>query len=165
MKYADQPGIGWALLIDAEPDAIWAIVTDPATPVAFSNELQKAEWENAPNGPELGATFRGYNKRPELGWGWDVECRVTKFDAGRQFGWRVQSPDGGAAEWWFTIDPTDDGRSRLWFQSTMGPGVSGLTPAIEAQPDREDDIVANRLGSWSENMAATLEGIKELAER
>lgn len=46
----------------------------------------------------------------------------------------------------------------------MGPGPSGLTPAIEAQPDREDDIVANRLKAWAANMARTVEGIKDLAE-
>ena len=163
MKYDDQPGIGWGLLVDAEPSIVWDVISDPATPVQFSDELQKAEWENAPDGPALGASFRGYNKHPELGWEWDVECVITKFDEGRTFGWRVQSPDGGAAEWWFTIEPVE-GRTRLWFQSTMGPGVSGLSPAIEAQPDREDDIVANRLGSWSANMAATVEGIKALAE-
>ena len=56
-------------------------------------------------------------------------------------------------------------RPRLWFHSTMGPGPSGLTPAIEAQPDREDDIVANRLKDWAANMARTVEGIKGLAER
>jgi len=163
VKYHDEPGVGWGLLIDAEPSAVWALVTDPATPVQFSNELQNAEWENAPDGPTLGATFRGYNKHPELGWEWDVECVITRFDAGRVFGWRVQAPDGGAAEWWFTVEPAGD-RTRLWFQSTMGPGVSGLSPAIEAQPDREDDIVAKRLGDWATNMGATVEGIKALAE-
>ncbi len=165
MKYGDEPGIGWGLLIDAEPEAVWAIVSDPATPAAFSDEFQGAEWENAPDGPALGATFRGYNKHPELGWEWDVECVITRFEQGRLFGWRVEPnmEGGGAAEWWFTIEPVR-GRCRLWFQSTMGPGFSGLSPAIEAQPDREDDIVANRLDAWSANMAATVEGIKALAE-
>jgi len=55
-------------------------------------------------------------------------------------------------------------RTRLWFHSTMGPGPSGLTPAIEAKPDREDDIVVNRLKDWAANMARTVEGIKGLAE-
>lgn len=164
MKYADEPGIGTSVLVDASPAAVWAVVSDPTVPAQFSDELQKAEWENAPDGPALGATFRGYNKHPELGWEWDVECVVTRFDDGRLFGWRVQSDNGGAAEWWFTVEPHLDDRTRLWFQSTMGPGLSGLTPAIEAKPDREDDIVANRLAAWSANMAATVEGIKALAE-
>ncbi len=164
MKYTDEPGIGTGLMIDAPADRVWAIVTDPAMPAAFSNEFQGAEWENAPDGPGLGATFRGHNKHPELGWEWDVECRITRFEPERVFGWRVEpSMDGGAAEWWFSLEPVED-RTRLWFQATMGPGPSGLTPAIEAQPEREDDIVANRFRSWSENMAATVEGIKQLAE-
>jgi hypothetical protein len=31
-------------------------------------------------------------------------------------------------------------------------------------PEREDDIVANRLGEWRENMTLTVEGIKARAE-
>lgn len=159
MKYGDEPAVASGLLIDAEPATVWAIVTDPSTPAAYSNELQRAEWETAPDGPALGATFRGYNKHPKLGWEWDVECTVNRFEDGRVFGWTA----GSAAQWWFTVEPEGE-RTRLWFQATMGPGQSGLTPAIEAQPDREDDIVANRLADWATNMAATVEGIKAQAE-
>jgi hypothetical protein len=88
VKYHDEPGVGWGLLIDAEPSAVWALVTDPATPVQFSNELQNAEWENAPDGPALGAKFRGYNKHPELGWEWALSGRtpLTARRSARRFG-------------------------------------------------------------------------------
>jgi hypothetical protein len=46
----------------------------------------------------------------------------------------------------------------------MGPAPSGLTPAIEAMPDKEERIVARRLEEHRANMGATLAGIKELAE-
>ncbi len=46
----------------------------------------------------------------------------------------------------------------------MGPGPSGLTPAIEAQPDKEERIVARRLDEWRTNMQATVDGIKSIAE-
>jgi hypothetical protein len=46
----------------------------------------------------------------------------------------------------------------------MGPGPSGLTPAIEKMPDKEERIIARRLEEWQANMAATLSGIKGLAE-
>ena len=159
MKYDDQPGVGVSILVDATPETVWTLVSDPMTPAQFENELVKAEWEDAPNGPELGATFRGYNRHPELGWEWDVECTVNRFEDGRLLGWAP----GTAAQWWFTVEPVGD-QTRLWFQSTIGPGPSGLTPAIEAQPDREDDIVANRLADWRANMERTVVGIKALAE-
>ena len=46
----------------------------------------------------------------------------------------------------------------------MGPGPSGLTPAIEAAPDKEERIIARRLSQWQRNITATLQGIKALAE-
>jgi hypothetical protein len=39
-----------------------------------------------------------------------------------------------------------------------------LTPAIEAMPDKEELIVARRLEEHRGNMAATVAGIKALAE-
>ena len=45
-----------------------------------------------------------------------------------------------------------------------GRRPSGLTPAIQAMPDKEERIVARRLDEFRANMQATVEGIKELAE-
>ena len=67
MKYAESPGVASSVLIDAPPETVWALVSDPMTPTHFENELVKAEWEHAPNGAELGATFRGFNHHPDLG--------------------------------------------------------------------------------------------------
>lgn len=163
MKYADQPGVGVSILIDASAEKVWTLASDISVPPTFDNECVKTEWENAPNGPEVGAMFRGYNHHKTMNFDWDVECHVTRYDEGREFGWRPDSPGGGAAEWWFTVEPVGE-QTRLWFQATMGPGFSGLTPAIEQMPDRETDIVVNRIGDWTENMWITLRGMKELAE-
>jgi hypothetical protein len=46
----------------------------------------------------------------------------------------------------------------------MGPGPSGLTAAIERMPDKEERIIERRLQQHGENMTATIEGIKRLAE-
>jgi hypothetical protein len=46
----------------------------------------------------------------------------------------------------------------------MGPAPSGLNIAIDAMPDKEEKIIARRLAEHQRNMAATLEGIKNLAE-
>jgi hypothetical protein len=46
----------------------------------------------------------------------------------------------------------------------MGPGPSGLTPAIIAQPEKEARIVSRRLSEWQKNMAANLEQIRSEAE-
>ncbi|MEO0494982.1 MAG: SRPBCC family protein [Actinomycetota bacterium] len=163
MKYADQPGVGVSILIDASAETVWHLASDISVPPRFDNECVKTEWEDAPDGPALDATFRGYNHHKTMDFDWDVECRITRFDEGREFGWRVSSDGGGAAEWWFTVEAVGD-QTRLWFQATMGPGFSGLTPAIEQMPDRETEIVENRIGDWTDNMWITLRGMKDLAE-
>jgi hypothetical protein len=46
----------------------------------------------------------------------------------------------------------------------MGPGPSGTTAVIEKMPDKEERIIARRLEEWRTNMAATVDGIRRLAE-
>ena len=46
----------------------------------------------------------------------------------------------------------------------LGPGTSGLTAAIEAMPDKESAIIANRQKGQAANMRRTIEGIRDLAE-
>ena len=46
----------------------------------------------------------------------------------------------------------------------MGPGSSGTTAAIKANPDKEARILRRRLDEVQANMQRTVEGIKELAE-
>jgi hypothetical protein len=76
----------------------------------------------------------------------------------------VTSPDGpdvAAAQWRFTLEPVDGGtRVSQWVR--LGPGRSGLTPAIERMPDREHDIVERRLAEHRANMQRNLEGIADL---
>src|SRR5208283_5311913 len=67
-----------------------------------------------------------------------------------------------AARWGFEIDATEGGTHlRQW--ATLGPGPSGLTPAIEAMPDKEEWFVAHRLAEHQANMRRCVTGIKELA--
>ena len=68
-----------------------------------------------------------------------------------------------AARWRFDLEPDGDG-SLLKFTAEIGPAPSGLTPAIERMPDREEDIVAKRMGEHNANMHRTVEGYKQLAE-
>jgi hypothetical protein len=109
-----------------------------------------------------GATFRGYNRHQAVG-EWNAVCTGIAMEVERVFEWTVGDVGFKAARWRFDLEPTDDG-STLRFSAEMDPGPSGLTPAIERMPDREDDIVARRLGEWTANMQRTVDGIKRLAE-
>ena len=81
----------------------------------------------------------------------------------RVFAWVVGDTDAPSAEWRFVLEPAG-GRTLLRQWMRMGPGPSGLSPAIAARPDKEDRIVARRLDEHRANMQATVDGIKRLAE-
>lgn len=161
VKYADGPTTSVEVHVDAPTAAVWPLLCDIDLPSRFSEEFVRAEWID--DGPAPGATFRGYNRHRVVG-EWNVVCTVTAFEPEQIFEWTVGDVDHKAARWRFDLLPDADGGSTLRFSAEMGPGPSGLTPAIEQMPDREDDIVARRLGEWTANMQRTVDGIKGLAE-
>ncbi len=160
MKYADAPTASVETTVAAAPDVVWALVSDITTPTRFSPELQGAEWTGDERG--LGATFHGHNKHAAVG-EWTTPNTITDYAEGSVFEWTVGDLANKTARWRFELEPAGDG-TRLRFSAEMGPGPSGLTFVIEKMPDREEEIVVNRLQEWTANMQSTVDGIKELAE-
>jgi len=161
MRYADGPTADVTVLVEAPPERVWPLVTDIDLPARFSSELQGARWLDEGRG--LGARFVGRNQHPVAGT-WETTCVVTECAPPRAFEWAVGDPDFPSARWRFDLDPQPGGGTRLRQWVRIGPAPSGLTPAIEAMPDKEERIVARRLDEHRANMAATLAGIKDLAE-
>jgi len=162
VKYADGPTTTAEVYIDASPSTVWPFLCDINAPAAFSHEFQGADWLDS-DGPALGATFRGRNQHKVVG-DWSAVCTVTVMEHERAFEWTVGDIEYRAARWRFDLEP-DGAGSRLTFTAEIGPAPSGLTPAIERMPDREEDIIAKRMGEHNTNMQRTLEGYKELAEQ
>lgn len=164
MRYADCPTVAVEVDIDASPHAIWALVTDLSVPARFSDEYQGGEWLDGATVAAPGARFRGRQRHTGTGREWETTSVITECDPGRVIAWDVV-PENPAASWRFELEPLDGGRrTRLRQWARMGPGPSGLTPAIAANPDKEERIVQRRLEEWSRNMQATVDGIKQLAE-
>ncbi len=165
MRIADGPEVTVEAAVAAPPATVWALVTDIDVPARFSPEFQGADWLDGATGPALGARFTGRNHHARMG-GWSVTCTVVALEPGRCFGWDVGDPDEPLASWRFDLEPVDGGaatRLRQW--ARMGTGRSNMTPLIEAHPDREEQIVASRLEQWRAGMQATVDGIRDLAER
>lgn len=160
MRYADGPTAEVTALIEASAETVWRLVTDIGLPARFSAEFLGADWLD--DGPRAGARFRGRNRHPAIG-EWETVSRVSRFEPPRAFGWDVGDREHPAASWWFTLDD-EPGGVRVRFGARIGPGPSGLSPAIAAMPDKEERIIARRLAEFERNMTATLAGIKELAE-
>ena len=157
---ADQPGT-WVEVDIATPVArVWELVTDIDLPAQFSEEFQGATWLD--DGPAPGARFVGRNRHPVVG-EWEVECSVEVCEEGACFGWAVMDADNPGARWRFDLEPVDGGTC-LRFSMSIGPGPSGITPAIEAMPDKEARILHHRVNEHHANMTRTVEGIRDRAE-
>ena len=155
MKYADGPSVEVETLVDADPAAVWALVSDVTTPVRFSTELQEVHRIDESH-------FTGRNRHQTAG-EWETTCTIVTNDPQRTFAWVVGDPEFPSTTWRFTIEPVA-GKTRLRQWMRMGPAPSGLTPAILAMPDKEDRIIERRLEEHRTNMQATVDGIKQLAE-
>jgi len=95
---------------------------------------------------------------------WEVVCHVVEYLEDRVFAWNSVDPVEPAAQWRFELVPLA-GATRLRFSMVLGPGPSGLTALIEAIPDKEAKIVANRQAGQMANMRRCIEGIRDLVEK
>ncbi len=161
MKYADGPTVEVDVLVAAPIERVWALVCDIELPARFSGEFLGAEWLD--DGPAVGARFAGRNQHEAIG-EWETTSFVARYDPPRAFEWAVTDLEQPSASWWFELVEEGDG-TRVRQGMRMGPAPSGLSVAIEAMPDKEEKIVARRLAEHEGNMRATLDGIKQLAER
>jgi uncharacterized protein YndB with AHSA1/START domain len=155
MRYADGPTVTVDVLIDAAPDAVWALVSDIDLPARFSSEFLGGTWIDDTH-------FRGRNRHEAAG-EWETTCVVVERAEPWVFAYAVGDAENPSASWRFDLSP-EEGGTRLRQSMRMGPAPSGLTPAIEAMPDKEERIIARRLDEHRFNMLATLAGIKDLLE-
>jgi nitroreductase len=160
LRFEDGPGAVAEIDIDASPATVWALVRDINLPARFSTEFLGAEWETEERG--VGAVFRGRNQHAAVG-EWSVPCVVDAYDEERSFGWRTSDAKNPGARWRFDLEPIP-GKTRLRFSYVMGPGPSGTTLAISANPGKEARVLRRRLNEVYANMQRTVEGVKQLAE-
>ncbi len=160
--YSDGPTMEVSIDVDAKPATIWRFVSDIEMPIRFSQELVAADWLPPHDGPALGARFQGTNTHEAVG-EWQVTCEVAWYEPSKVFGWNVIARGETMASWRFTVEESAGG-SGLTFWARMGPSRAGLSAAIDAAPDREEEIIEDRLAEWRYNMEATVAGVKDLAE-
>ncbi|HEX7353753.1 MAG TPA: SRPBCC domain-containing protein [Mycobacteriales bacterium] len=160
LRFVDGPGAVVEVFVNAPPEAVWRLVTDVDVPARFSGEFLGATWEGDTRG--VGAVFHGRNRNEFLG-EWTIPCFVDAWDEPRAFGWRTSDPDNPGARWRFELTANGTG-TRLRFLLGVGPGPSGLTAAIAQHPDKEDRVLRRRIRDLTENMQATVDGIKRLTE-
>ena len=159
MRHRDQPTVEAVQRLSCDADTAWRFVTDITLPARVSTELEAVEWLDGADHVAVGARFKGRNRHEAFG-EWETVCEIVEVEPGRRWVWNVVHPGGIGATWGFEVEPTSSGSLvRQW--GRMGPGASGTTVAIAAQPDKEARIVARRLEEWLTNMRANLAYIAE----
>jgi hypothetical protein len=153
---------------------LWQLVSDITLPSRFSSEATGATWdENQRLGP--GARFHGsnacedaghpaINQLMEGGLSWTTSCQVERWEPPHGFSYSVGDPESPSARWAFRLQPLLGGSTRLTHSMLVGPGTSGTSVVGQRNPEQIESIYAGRLRSVRANMAATLAGIKALAE-
>ncbi len=162
-RYADRPTVQVETTIAASPDEVWQLVADPLLMPQLSDELHAVEWEAEPVTVDVGARFVGHNRHPSIG-EWSTVSTVVECEPPTRFAWAVGEPEEPAALWRFTLSP-DDGGTRLTQSMQMGPARSGLSLAIDAMPDKEQQIVFVRMREHEGHMRQTLAAIKARLEQ
>lgn len=164
---AEGPGVVVETDVKAKPEILWALVSDIDLPGRFSKEFLGGEWDPVDGQPDptpgVGSTFTGRNHNPDAGIEWSTTSHVVEWEEPKSFAWHVSDVEDSVARWRFDIERVPGG-SRLRFGVRLGPGPSGLTAAIEADPEREAEIIGGRQDWLRENMQLTIDGIRELAE-
>jgi len=160
LRYSESPSTEVSRTIPASPEVLWELLSDINLPARFSTEFKGAEWLDGASAPAVGARFQGTNEHPVVGT-WNSECTITIFEPQRHIEWQVAGGGGPAATWGFRLEATTDGTGVTQY-CTLGPGRSGLNPAIDKMPDKEHQIIARRLAEHAENMERNLEGIAGL---
>jgi hypothetical protein len=164
MRYADGPTTEIESVVAAPVDRVWRVVTDQEWLAGVSDELQRVEWLDGATAAGPGVRFRGHSAHAAIG-EWSTVSTVTTWEPERSVRWTVEAdaPGGPAAQWGFDLDPVDGGtRVRQW--ARLGPGRSGLSPAIDRWPDKEERIVAGRLAEWRAGMERNMEAVRAAVE-
>ncbi|MFV0535376.1 MAG: SRPBCC family protein [Cumulibacter sp.] len=165
MRYAEAPTTRSEIEINASADAVWSLVTNLQIPSATSAEFKGAEWLDGASEPAVGARFVGRNAHEAIG-EWETTCVVSVADKPHEFAYVVGDRDNPGAVWRYLIEPISGEQGvKLTQIAQIGPGPSGLSPAIERMPEKEERIVARRLKEHHAGIAANLAHIKLLAEQ
>lgn len=158
VTFAAGPGVTVEVEIPVKPSVVWPFISDPDLLARWSDEFQGATWDTEPG---LGATFTGTNRNDIFG-EWRTTSHVTAYEPGRCFAWAVSDPADPGAQWRLETVPLAGG-TRLRYAMRLGPGPSGLTWAIENDPDNESRIIRRRQDQHRAGMTRTVDGIAELS--
>ncbi len=142
-------------IIDADADAIYALVSDLTTLAALASETETMEWVKG-DSARPGSVFRGHNRNGSRQW--STTCTITDAHPGKVFGFDVKYAIVPIAHWQYEITPLEPGRC------TVTESMRDMRPGWFERIAKFATGVSDRKSVNTANMKATLERLKERAE-
>jgi hypothetical protein len=149
------PADSVSLRIEAAPEALYDLISNPATMGDLSPECTGGHWLDGATGPAVGARFKGTNKRGFVRW--STKSTVVAADPGREFAFEVG--DSGT-RWRYSFVPDGTGTIVTESRAASQPYpfiAKAFTTVLLGGVDKHTEEL--RAG-----MAATLDRLKVLAE-
>lgn len=141
--------------IAADPDAVYRLITDLSTLADLAEETSAMRWKNGGEA-RPGAVFVGRNRNGSRSW--STTCTVTDAAPGRVFGFDVTKMRIPVSHWRYEIAPTESG-------CRVTESTWDRRPGWFRKPGGWATGVSDRSTANAENIAATLQRLKALAER
>jgi hypothetical protein len=140
--------------IEADPQAVYALITDLSTLSELAEETASMKWRKG-NAAAPGAVFKGTNRNGFRRW--TTTCTVTDADPGSAFAFDVDYLGIPVAHWRYEISRADGGcrvTERMWDRR----------PGWFVKPGGLATGVTDRLTANTEHIKLTLQRLKEQAE-
>jgi uncharacterized protein YndB with AHSA1/START domain len=162
---ADGASVEVEFVVDTEPARMWDLVTDVARIGEWSPECVGASWlDGAAAAP--GARFEGRNDYGN-GFTATVTCVVTAAARPSVFEWVVldpsELPERPGSIWRYELEADGAGQTRVVHRFVHGPGVTGLSEGMQADPARAGQVLQGRLDTLRKHMTITLQGMAAAA--
>ncbi|MGE0879319.1 MAG: SRPBCC family protein [Acidimicrobiia bacterium] len=141
--------------IAASPDAVYAAISDVTRMGEWSEECVACQWHDGFDGPVVGATFDGHNRRDEKAW--TTQGKVVEAEPGRAFTFECSMFGVHFSTWGYVLEPTPDGcRVTEWTDDLRTPEAIEFAhrkSGVSDRPERNRQTMSGTL----ERLAAALE--------
>lgn len=139
--------------ISAPPEAVWALVSNPANMSRFSPQVLRTF---VPGGARLGARMFNLNHRGLVVW--PTRAKIVAFEPLTKIAFRVAE---NQTIWSYTLSPTDSGGTRVVHRREADRGISDLSVRLQNLVLGGYDKFT---GELQVGMGRTLYRIKQAAE-
>ncbi|QXC62484.1 SRPBCC family protein [Aquihabitans sp. G128] len=141
--------------IAADPEAVYAAISDVTRMGEWSEECHRCEWHDGSDGPVVGATFDGHNRNGDKEW--VTEATVIEAEPGRSFAFECRMFDFHYATWGYRIEPVDGG-------SRVTEWTDDLRPESALEFSAKTSGIDDRAGRNRQTMSTTLERLAAALE-